>query len=292
MADADTDREADLRKEHIDTAVKAVVKIEEKWKALCSVDSSSSWTESYYRETNADSTDGGTGSTIEGVPQMAPFPYFDVTETKVSSIVLKYAGESVISLESTQNATVPMLQRKIYRLARKIIYQVDSAIHSACSTATTGYGNTVAIAAGSEWDSATVANRDPIKTILDAIQTLREDGIDALAGNGYLVVNGTDYTNIISNSKVINHPTYESGVMSNGRVGKLLGLTIVVSEVVTAESAFVLVARQGMVWKQAEALKVVTIDDPGKSTTIRAWERGVFQSQAPNEICKITNTRA
>jgi len=289
---ADTDREADLRKEFIDTAVKAVVKTEAKLKSLCAIDSSSAWTESYYRETNDDSTDGGTGSPIKGVPQYAPFPFFDVTETKVSSVIQKYAGESVISMEAQQNATVPMLQRKIYRLGRKIVYQVDIAIEAAIATATTGYGNTVAITAGNEWDSATIANRDPVKDILDAIQTLREDGIDALNGNGYLVVNGTDYTNIISNTKVINHPTYDAGIMKNGQVGHLLGLTIVVSEAITAESAFVLVARQGMVWKEAEPLKVVTIVDPGKQTTIRAWERGVFQSQAPNEICKITNTRA
>ena len=288
---ADTDREADLRSENIDTAVKAVVKIEEKLKALCAVDSSSAWTESYFRETNDDSTDGGTGSAIKGVPQYAPFPFFDVTETKVSSVIQKYAGESVISLESQQNATVPMLQRKIYRLGRKIVYQVDVAIEAAIATATTGYGNTVAIGAGNEWDSATIANRDPVKDILDAIQTLRVDGIDALKGNGYLVVNGNDYTNIISNTKVLNHPTYSSGVMGNGQQGSLLGLTIVVSEAITAESAFVLVARQGMVWKQAEGLKVKTIVDEGKSTTIRAWERGVFQLQAPNEVCKIENTR-
>ena len=288
---ADTDREADLRSEFIDTAVKAVVKIEEKWKSLCAVDTSSAWTESYFRETNDDNTDGGTYSPIKGVPQYAPFPFFDVTETKVSSIIQKYAGESIISLEAQQNATVPMLQRKIYRLGRKIVYQIDVAIEGAVATVTTGYGNTVAISAGYEWDSDTIANRDPIKDILDAVQTLRVDGIDALSGNGYIVVNGTDYTNIISNSKVLNHPTYESGVMQNGQVGKLLGLTIVVTESVTADSAFVLVARQGMVWKQAEGLKVVTIVDPGKQTTIRAWERGVFQSQAPNEICKITNTR-
>lgn len=286
---ADTDREADLRSEHIDAAVKAVVKIEEKWKALCAVDSSSAWTESYFRETNDDSTDGGTGSAIKGVPQYAPFPFFDVTETKVSSVIQKYAGESIISLEAQQNATVPMLQRKIYRLGRKLIYQVDEAIESDVST---NAGNTLAITAGNEWDSATIANRDPIKDILDAIQTLRVDGIDALNGNGYLVVNGNDYTNIISNTKVINHPTYESGVMRNGQVGRLLGLTIITSEVVTADQAYVLVSKQGMVWKQAEGLKVVTIVDEGKSTTIRAWERGVFQLQAPNEVCKITNTRA
>ena len=286
---ADSDREADLRSEYIETAVKAVVKIEEKWKALCAVDSSSAWTESYFRETNDDNTDGGTGSPIKGVPQYAPFPFFDVTETKVSSIIQKYAGESIISLEAQQNATVPMLQRKIYRLGRKIVYQVDVTIESSVST---NAGNTVAIAAGSEWNSATVANRDPVKDILDAIQTLRVDGINALSGNGYLVVNGTDYTNIISNTKVLNHPTYESGVMKNGQVGKLLGLNIVVNEAVTADQAYVLVARQGMVWKEAEGLKVKTIVDEGKSTTIRAWLRGVFQLQAPNEVCKITNTRA
>jgi len=282
------DREVEQRYEFIDRAVKAVVKIEEKWKSLCAIDSSSAWTESYFRETNDDDTDGLTGSPIRGVPQYAPFPFFDVTETKVSAVIQKYAGESVISLEAQQSATVPMLQRKIYRLGRKIVYQVDVAIEAAVSGAA---GNGVSIVAGYEWNSDTIQNRDPVKDILDAVQTLRNDGIDALTGNGYLVVNGTDYTNIISNSKVLNHPTYESGVMGNGQQGKLLGLTIVISEATTADQAYVLVARQGMVWKQAEGLKVKTIVDEGKSTTIRAWERGVVQIQAPNEVCKITNTR-
>ena len=285
---ADTEREADLRKEYIDTAVKAVVKIEEKWKALCMVDKSDSYTESYFRETNADATDGGTYSPIAGIPEFSPFPYVDVTETKYSSVILKYGATSYISMEAGQYATIPMLQRKIYRIGRKIIYQQDSAIHAVCSAS---FGNTVAIAAGYEWDSATEQNRHPIKNILDAIQTLRVDGIDALNGSGVLVVNGTDYTNIISNSKVLNHPTYTSGVMANGQQGGLLGLSIVVSEIVTADSAFVIVKKQGMVWKEANALTTATTVIPGKYTTIDAWTRGVFQLQVPNEVCKITNTR-
>ena len=286
---ADTDREADMRIENIDSAVKAVVKIEEKFKALCAIDSSSAFTESYFRETNDDSTDGLTGSPIKGVPEYAPFPYLDVTETKVSSIIEKYAGESIISMEAQQNITVPMLQRKIYRLGRKIVYQIDVAIEAGLAA---DFGNTVAITAGNEWDSATIANRDPVKDFLDGIQTLRVDGIDALAGNGKIVMNGTDYTNVISNTKVLNHPTFKSvSAVQNGAVANLVGLDIVVSEAVTADTAYVLVAKQGMVWKSAESLKVVTTVDPGKSTTIRAWERGVFQLQAPNEVCKITNTR-
>ena len=280
----------DLRKEFIDSAVKAVVKIEEKFKAMCTIDTSSAWTESYFRETNDDSTDGGTGSPIKGIPEYAPFPFIDVTETKLSSTIDKYGGESIISLEAQQNITVPMLQRKIYRIARRIIYQVDVAIEAVLSA---DAGNTVAISAGNEWDSATIANRDPGKNILDAIQTLRADGIDALDGSGVLVVNGTDYTNIISNTKILNHPTFkEVSVIKNGRVNELFALTVVVSEAVTADQAYVLVQKKGMVWKQAEALKTVTSEEVGKWTLIRAWERGVFQLQAPNEVCKITNTRA
>jgi len=286
---ADTWQEADMRKEYIDSAVKAVNQDMSKLKNLCIIDSSSAWTESYYRETNADSTDGGTGSSIKGIPQMAPFPFVQVTETKVSSVVLKYGDESVISLEMQQEATVPMLQRHILRMARKVNWQIDTAIEAIMSS---DAGNTFAITAGYEWDSATIAQRDPVYDILYGINMLRADGIDALNGNGYLVVNGTDYTNIISNTKILNHPTFQSvSAVQNGIVGSLAGLKIMVSEAVTADQAYIVVKGESLVWKQAQPLKTVTIDDPGKSTTIRCWERGVCQLHAPNGICKITNTR-
>jgi len=286
---ADTWQEADMRKEYIDSAVKAVNQDMSKLKNLCIIDSSSAWTESYYRETNADSTDGGTGSSIKGIPQMAPFPFVQVTETKVSSVVLKYGDESVISLEMQQEATVPMLQRHILRMARKVNWQIDTAIEAIMSS---DAGNTFAITADYEWDSATIANRDPVYDILYGINMLRADGIDALNGNGYLVVNGTDYTNIISNTKILNHPTFQSvSAVQNGIVGSLAGLKIMVSEAVTADQAYIVVKGESLVWKQAQPLKTVTIDDPGKSTTIRCWERGVCQLHAPNGICKITNTR-
>lgn len=286
---ADTWQEADMRKEYIDSAVKAVNQDMSKLKNLCIIDSSSAWTESYYRETNADSTDGGTGSSIKGIPQMAPFPFVQVTETKVSSVVLKYGDESVISLEMQQEATVPMLQRHILRMARKVNWQIDTAIEAIMSS---DAGNTFAITADYEWDSATIAQRDPVYDILYGINMLRADGIDALNGNGYLVVNGTDYTNIISNTKILNHPTFQSvSAVQNGIVGSLAGLKIMVSEAVTADQAYIVVKGESLVWKQAQPLKTVTIDDPGKSTTIRCWERGVCQLHAPNGICKITNTR-
>lgn len=287
---ADNVFEFDLRSEYIDAAVKAVNDDMSRLMNLCIIDSSSSWTESYYRETNADTTDGGTGSSYKGIPQMAAFPFMNVTETKVSNVLAKYGAESVISLEMQSQATVPMLQRHILRIGRKINYQVDVAIEALMSASA---GNTFAITAGYEWDSATVANRDPVYDLLYGINMLRIDGIDALNGNGYLVVNGTDYTNIISNSKIVNHPTFQAvSAVQNGVVAQLCGLKILTSEAVTADQAYIVVKGQSLVWKQATPLQVRTIEDPGKSTTIRAWLMGVPQLHAPNGICKITNTRA
>ena len=288
MAQGFSNEESALR-ENIDSGVKAVVKIEEKWRAMCAQDSSSAYTETYFRETNDDSVDGGTGSPIKGLQPMSPFPYVDVTETEVSTITAKYAAEALMSMEAIADLTVPMLQRKIYRIGRKIIFQIDTAIKVVVRAEA---GNTVAITAGNEWDSLTEQNRNPVKDFLDAIQTLRVDGIDFLAGNGKIVLNGQDYTNVISNTKILNHPTFESvSAVQNGVVARLVGGDIVVSEVVDADEAYVLVAKQGMVWKTRQSLQTSMVVTPGKSTLISAWERGVMQLQAPNEVCKITNTR-
>jgi hypothetical protein len=288
-----TTQGAGIRKEFIDGAVKAVALMSYKMKTLCTVDSSDSFTETYYRETNGDLTGGTTATAtfnIKGVPQLAPLPYGEVTETKVSQPILKYGMEGMISFEAGQNSIIPIVQRTVLRIGRSVAKAVDTAIEAVCSASA---GNTFGLTAGYEWDSATIQNRDPIKDILNAIQYLRADNIDALNGNGYLVVNGTDYTNIISNSKILNNPTFKLAQnVENGVVGEICGLKIMVTEVVTADQAYVVMAKEALTWKEATPLTVVQIEDPGIKTTIRAFERGCCQIPSPNAVCKITNTRA
>jgi len=291
---ADTTGEQDLRKEYIDGAVKAVALMEYKLKNLCTVDSSSAWTETYYRETNSELTGGGVASptTVKGIPRMAPFPYGEASWTKVSALIEKYGMEGMISYEDAKLNNIPMIQRTILRVGRAVSFAVDSQI---AAVMLSGAGNTFAITAGSEWDSATIANRDPIFDILTGIQMLRADNIDALNGNGYLCVNGTDYTNLISNAKVMNNPTFKTAdVVSNGVVGEICGLKIMVTqalEATTPDVAYIVVAKEAMTWKEATPLTVMQIEDPGIKTTIRAFELGVCQVPSPNAICKITNTR-
>lgn len=289
---ADSTGEQDLRKEFVDGAVKAVALMEYKLKTLCTIDSSSAWTETYYRETNSDPVGGGIASptNVKGIPRLAPFPYGEVSWTKVSALIEKYGMEGMISYEDAKLNNIPMIQRTVLRIGRAVAASVDGQIASTMSTA---FGNTLAITSGSEWDSATVANRDPVFDILSAIQTLRADNIDALNGMGYLVISGTDYTNLISNSKVVNNPSFKTAdVVSNGVVGQICGLKIMVTEAVAAtDVAYVVVAKEAMTWKEATPLTVLQIEDPGIKTTIRAFELGVCQVPSPNAICKITNTR-
>lgn len=290
---ADTTGELDLRKEYIDGAVKAVALMEYKLKTLCTVDTSSSWTETYFRETNSELAGGGVASptTVRGIPRLAPFPYGEVSWTKVQAQIEKYGMEGMISYEDANLNVIPMIQRTILRVGRAVAYAVDSQIAAVMLASA---ANTFAITAGSEWDSATVANRDPVFDILTGIQYLRADNIDAL-NNGYLCLNGTDYTNLISNSKIINNPTFKTAdVVSNGVVGQICGLKIMVTqalEVTAPDVAYIVVAKEAMTWKEATPLTVLQIEDPGIKTTIRAFELGVCQMVSPNAVCKITNTR-
>jgi hypothetical protein len=282
-----------LRKEYVDTAIKAVALMEYKLRTLCTIDSSNSYTETYYRETNTDPTSPTTATSttnIKGIPRFSPFPAGRVGETKVSALIEKYGLEQVLSMEDELMNWIPMSARAILRLGRGISKSIDDAIVALISAS---YGNTVAVTAGSEWNSATLQNRDPIKDILDGIQTLRVDNIDALNGNGYLVLNGDSYTDLISNSKVISNPTFKSAdVVANGVVGQICGLKIMVTEAVVADTGYIVMKMEALTWKVAKPLTVEQIIDPGIKTTIRAYELGVAQLTAPNAVCKFTNLRA
>lgn len=284
-----------LKKEFIDATIKRIALREYVLKDLCTIESSSSATETYFRETNTDptsiTTGGGATVKVKGVPRFAPFVSGNVEWTKVSGSTNKYAGEGIIAYEDELMSNISVIQRTLVRIARVPVRAVDEDIAALMLASA---GNVVTIAAGNEWDSATVANRNPIKNILDAVQLIREDNMDALNGNGYICLNGVDYTNFITNATVLSHPTFKAGVMENGTVGEILGMKIKVTEALengTPDKAYVVIGKEAMTWKEVVPLTTVTIVDEGKSKTIRAWELGQAQMVVPNGVARIDNTR-
>tara|TARA_Y100000310_G_scaffold317420_2_gene370292 strand:- start:40 stop:900 length:861 start_codon:yes stop_codon:yes gene_type:complete len=285
---ADTIGQADIRGENISRALKGFALQKFRMKEVFLQINSSAWTETYYRETATELTPGGETFAIQGVGRGSAFPFVEPSWTKVQGRHIKYAAEGIVWLEDKLTNAFDTQARTFLRVARAIAKQFDDNAYDTLSAAT-GI-NTVAAAA--TWDSATVADRDPIGDILNAISQLDIDDYDALE-NGFLLVSPTDYKNLMRNSKVINNPSFKTAdVVSNGKVGQICGLTIIKTNAVNADEAMVLVGKQAATLRTAVDLSAVAIEDPGIKFTIRGWMINQIQVTDPEAICTITDTQA
>jgi len=288
-----TTGQADLRAEHISKIVTGFALQEYRMKQVCMIQPSNSWQESYYKEEKTELS-GGTGSAVKGIPRLANFPYGEPTWTKQESYLEKYGMEGVISWEDKTTNNIDVVARTLLRISRAVAKAVDDQIWAVISESQSASTiNSVTISAGNEWDSATIANRNPIQDILNAIKEIQVDNYDPLSGKGYILLSPKDFANLMANPNVRNAGQfYTSDVTKNGRVGRLLGLQVVVSNSVTADYALVCVAKECATWKEAHPLSVVSVEDQAIKTTIRAWEVGVTQLTNPEAVCLISNTQA
>jgi len=286
--------EADNRKQVWEKDIKGFAPKRYVMKELVMIASTSAWTNSFYQKT-ATSLTGGTGSAIEGIPRGADFPAVFRGTTLKSAVILQHGGEGVIYWQDILSSNIAIQAETISDVTDAVVNSVDSKIYNMLTENDAGGTiNTLAITAGYEWDSATLANRDPVQNLLDAVREITIDRYPILtSGQGYLVVNETDYANLMGNSKVINHPTFKlaNGIIKNGNLAMLAGLKIKVSPVVTADKALVVMAKKCGTWRVSQPLTVNTIIDPQKKYTIRASEIGVAQLTDPEAVCLITNTR-
>jgi hypothetical protein len=284
---SDTIGQADIRGENISRAVKGFALQQYKLKQVLLQTSSNKWTETFYKET-ATELSGGTGSEIKGVPRLAQFPYVEPSWTKVQGRHLKHAAEGVVSIEDKMTDAIDVQARTILRVARAVAKSVDDHIYYELNNAA-GIGTA---AASNPWDDATAANQKPIDDILAGIQNMQENNYDPLQ-NGYLLLTPKDYRSLLQNSKVINNPSFKTAdVVSNGRVGQILGLTIIVTNSVDDDEAMIIIGQRAATWKSAVPLTSAVIEDKGIKFTIRSWEIGQIQVTDPLAIYVITNTQA
>lgn len=280
-----------LRAENVSKIVTGFALSSYVFKQLVSVSSSSAWKETYFAETAADLTASGTGNAVEEIPRLASFPYGEVTWTEKSKRHKKHGMEGVISFEDASTNDVDVIARTLLRIARAVAKSVDAEIWDTLTESQSASTiNSVSIAVGSEWDSDTIANRDPIQDILNAKKLIAEDNYNP-DSNGFLCLNPKDFANLLGNANVRNAGQFfTDAVTRNGRVGRILGLTILVSNNVTADYAAVVVAKECGNWKSVQDLTTETIRDPGIKWTIRSWEIGLCQLTNPNAVTLIDNT--
>ncbi len=288
---ADTVGQTDIRGENISKVVKVFEKKLFKLKPLLLNVSSSDWTESYYKEDPTILTASGTRS-IKEIGRLSQFPTLEASWTLVQQQHLKYGGEGIISMEDILTNAINVQMRTLEKIAEAIINAIDIAIYAALTDGTLSTSGTVATVA--PWDAAAASTRDPIQDILRGIEAMDENNIDALSG-GRLLLNPHDHASLIMNSKVINNPSFKTAdVVSNGKVGQIVGLTMVKTTSVTADEAMIIIDQQTATWQSVVGLTTTVINNTettaGIRTLIRSWEIGQIQITNPKKIYTINNT--
>jgi hypothetical protein len=284
---ADTVGMADIRGLNVSKIVTGFALQEYKMKQLCVIESSSSWQERYFQETSTELT-GGTGSAVKGVPRGATFPHGQPSWTQQNSYMLKHGMEGHVYWEDAKANDIDTVRRTLLRISRAVAKSVDDDIWDVITEGQSA-SNINSVSVTHEWDDHT--NATPIDNILEAMRAISEQNYNPYK-NGYLLVNAESFQHLLAHlieTEGSNIPQFSSEKVTNGQVGKLLGLTVVVSETVTDDYAAVVVAKEAATWKQVQPLTVRTIEEPGVRYTIRAWEIGVCQLKNPKAVTLLDN---
>lgn len=280
--------DGNLRGENISRAVKGFAMKKFKMKQVLLQQSSNKWTETFYKESPTILTaTGDANADLKGTPRGAQFNHVDPSWQKVQGQHLKHAAEGTVFMEDKLTDAIDVQARTIIRVAESIANSVDKHIYA--ELIADGDIQTAA-AANTGWDAAAESTRKPISDLLKAAQAIAEEEYDI--GNMFLLLTPHDYRALMENSKVINNPSFKSAdVVTNGRVGQICGMTIIVSTTVADDEALVIVGQRAATWKSAVGLTSAVIEDKGIKFTIRSWEIGQVQVTDPKAIYRITDTQ-
>jgi hypothetical protein len=278
-----------LRAEVIDKTIKGFATQQYKFKPALTVSSTNGWTNTFYRETPSVLTEP-LGNAVKGIPRGANFPQASVSWTKISKDVEKYGIEDSIFWEDVLTDNIDVQARTMFRIAERVTKGVDDEIYNVLSEGGTPVNiGSVIIGAGSQWNGANAG-------IIDDLMYAKE----IIGLQNYDTTNLTAFLSLKDHRSIVNYlagkgaqfPTIGENMATNGNVGKLVGMNLVVSNSVPANQALVVVPNICATWREAYPLSTETIIDPMKSVKIRACEIGVTQLTDPRAVVLISGTAA
>ena len=280
----DTIGQLDIRGQNFERAVKGFANKLYKLDQILLKESSSDNSENYYRENSTPLSAGGNRN-VNNVARGALPPELHPDWTLVTTYHQKFMGQALIFFEDSLTNAINTQARSAFRVAEAIVNAKDLYIYTQLTGAA---GTSGVVAAIDDWNSATIATRSPIDDILIGEAAMMANNYDVLS-NGYLLVTPFDYGSLLRNTKVINNPSFKTAdVVSNGVVGQICGLKIIVSTNVSTDEAMIVMGQRAATWKGVVGLQSAVIEDQGVSVKVRAWEMGHIQITDPQGLYTIT----
>lgn len=280
---------ADLRKEVIDKVIRDIAKPSYKFKQAMRIVKTNAWKQTFFRA-STDVLTGATGASVEGIPRGAAFPRATPTTEEVNSYIVKYGLEDFITFEDIQTSEIDQVRQIIFKLTQATVAAVDNRIWQTLTENQTPVSiQSITITGGQTWDASSAAIIDDL---LNAAQLIGEANYDT--SNLMAFISLKDHRSIVNYlaEKGAQFPKIGEDTAKNGRVGRLAGIQLVVSNEVTASFALIVVPKVVGAWRESVSLRSDMKDDAFKGRRIRVVEMGVAQLTDPNAAVLIENTQA
>jgi hypothetical protein len=287
---ADTIEMQDIRGLDIDKAVKGFALTEYIFKNDCTISSMSGDAVRWYQETAADLT-ATAPSYVENISPLSSFPNLEVSWTRNTSYVKKFAAEGFLSMEDMKSADIDVLARTLLRLTRAVTKKVDSAIWDVM-TENRIVVNINTNATNAPWNTASFTGVDIIEDLMEAKMNISNQGYNPEGASLYL--SPLDYKQMVTwliSSKGSSIPQFASDKVSSGTVMQILGLNVKVSLNVTADYAAVVIPKVACTWKSFTDITSRVIEEAGIGSKVRVWELGIPILTDPKAVNLITNTQ-
>lgn len=278
-----------LRKEVVDKVIRDIAKPSYKFKQAVRIVKTNAWKQTFFRASTTVLT-GATGASVEGIPRGAAFPRATPSTEEVNSYIVKYGLEDFITFEDVETSEIDQVKQIIFKLTQATVSAVDGRIWDTLTENVTPVSiQSVTITGGQTWDAASAAIID---NLMNAKQLIGEANYDT--ANLMAFVSEKDHRSIVNYlaEKGAQFPSVGNDMARNGRVGRIAGIQLVVSNNVTASYALVVVPKVVGAWRESVSLRSDLEKDAFKGTRIRVVEMGVAQLTDPNASVLIINTQA
>jgi hypothetical protein len=284
----DTVEQQNIKGLEINKAVKGFALGEYVFKPACQIVNTTADSIRWYQETAADLT-ATSPSVVANVSPLSQFPTLEVSWTRNTSYVRKYADEGFISMEDIKSADVDVLARTLLRLTRAVVKQVDTRIWNVLTenqAAGVPNINMVDVGVALGWASS---SSDPIKNILNARRLI--EAYDYNTQGARLFINPLTHQNLmvwLVSTKGSSIPQYASEKVTTGVIMSILGVNVVVSNNVSTSGACLMIPQQSITWKSYQDTTSAVIEEKGIGSKIRVWEIGEAILTDPKSVCYLS----
>jgi len=278
-----------LRKEVVDKVIRNIAKPSYKFKQAVRIVKTNAWKQTFFRA-NTDVLTGADNFGVEGIPRGAAFPRATPTTEEVNSYIVKYGLEDFISFEDIMSSEIDQVKQIIFKLTQATVSAVDGRIYSTLAENDTPVNiQSITITLGQSWDASSAAIIDDLMHAKQLIGVANYDTSNLTA-----FITEKDHRSIVNYlaEKGAQFPSVGNDMARNGRVGKIAGIGLVVSNNVTASSALIVIPKVCGAWRESVSLRSDMEKDAFKGTRVRVVEMGVAQLTDPNAVVLIRGTQA